>query len=753
MQDRLNGRIAACAGLTFLLVSSARVSAGESASGPVGVAPLAVVEFTDLRGVALDDLPMGGSVVVSGVGLGSATRRVPQREISLALTRFTVLNPGATVVAEGEGVTRTLDVSGVVLLEGSIDGEPGSTAYIGISEAGVHGFIDTIEGTYSISTGPTMDPANMGEITVALAADIPVEGPQVPFCKFDPMDPRLTPAGVWIAPPRSGSDSVTRGNPCRSVDVAIDTDWEFTNRLFGSNAGISAQYAIVLLGAVGQIYKSELNVRLTTNYVRTWTSNSDPYHVGGNLLDEFSGHWGATMGAVPRELAHLLSGDYGGGVAYLSAICEGWGYGLSGVAGWFPSPLVNRHDGNWDLFVVAHELGHNFGTGHTHDSYEPVIDGCGNGDCSAALGGTIMSYCHTCAGGMTNIDLVFGPRVQEQIFSFLDTRACLIPSPGNYIAVADSATTTSGGTVDVQVLNNDSDNSCLAPSIVSFNAVSAQGGTVTLITPSPGPVQPLVRKYLRYTAPASYSGPDTFTYSITGGAVATVTVDVLGLRPSDTPTNPEPGVEVSYYTVPFRYNLPDFDALTPFATDVLPTPHFSVDDSQNIPGTSTKNEVGMVYEGYISIPSPGFYTLSLASDDGSMMWIGDELVVDNNGRHTVKTESGQIGLAAGLHRLRVEYYEASGPASLSVRYASGTLTDQAIPASAWFHGGDCPADVNGDTTPDVLDFLDFIDSFGACENQPAPCSGSSGVEADYNADTTVDVLDFLDFIDAFGTGC
>jgi hypothetical protein len=63
----------------------------------------------------------------------------------------------------------------------------------------------------------------------------------------------------------------------------------------------------------------------------------------------------------------------------------------------------------------------------------------------------------------------------------------------------------------------------------------------------------------------------------------------------------------------------------------------------------------------------------------------------------------------------------------------------------------CPADYNQDTLFDVLDFLDFLDDFGACENQPAPCGSISN--ADVNADTTVDVLDFLDFIDAFGNGC
>jgi len=63
----------------------------------------------------------------------------------------------------------------------------------------------------------------------------------------------------------------------------------------------------------------------------------------------------------------------------------------------------------------------------------------------------------------------------------------------------------------------------------------------------------------------------------------------------------------------------------------------------------------------------------------------------------------------------------------------------------------CPADYTGDTSQDVLDFLAFMDDFGTCENQPAPC-GTQG-NPDLNGDTMIDVLDFLDFMDAFGQGC
>lgn len=65
----------------------------------------------------------------------------------------------------------------------------------------------------------------------------------------------------------------------------------------------------------------------------------------------------------------------------------------------------------------------------------------------------------------------------------------------------------------------------------------------------------------------------------------------------------------------------------------------------------------------------------------------------------------------------------------------------------------CAADINCDTFIDILDFLDYIDAFGACDGLPAPCSSVAGVDADYNGDTLVDILDLLDFLNDLGTGC
>ena len=61
------------------------------------------------------------------------------------------------------------------------------------------------------------------------------------------------------------------------------------------------------------------------------------------------------------------------------------------------------------------------------------------------------------------------------------------------------------------------------------------------------------------------------------------------------------------------------------------------------------------------------------------------------------------------------------------------------------------ADYNGDYFLEIIDFLDFLDDFATCDQQPVPCG--TGGNPDRNGDTFVDVLDFLDFIDAFAEGC
>lgn len=61
-----------------------------------------------------------------------------------------------------------------------------------------------------------------------------------------------------------------------------------------------------------------------------------------------------------------------------------------------------------------------------------------------------------------------------------------------------------------------------------------------------------------------------------------------------------------------------------------------------------------------------------------------------------------------------------------------------------------PVDLNADGQIDILDFLDFLDAFSLCENQPADCAP---LDIDLDSSGTIDILDFLRFFQLFGGGC
>jgi hypothetical protein len=66
---------------------------------------------------------------------------------------------------------------------------------------------------------------------------------------------------------------------------------------------------------------------------------------------------------------------------------------------------------------------------------------------------------------------------------------------------------------------------------------------------------------------------------------------------------------------------------------------------------------GVQYRGPIAVSKSGLYKFRLFSDDGSKLYIDDVLVVDNDGVHEAKSETGEINLSAGTHSVRVDYFQ------------------------------------------------------------------------------------------------
>jgi hexosaminidase len=70
--------------------------------------------------------------------------------------------------------------------------------------------------------------------------------------------------------------------------------------------------------------------------------------------------------------------------------------------------------------------------------------------------------------------------------------------------------------------------------------------------------------------------------------------------------------------------------------------------------------------GTFKAPADGVYRFDLKSDDGSRLFIDDELLIDNGGDHAPRLRSGEIALSAGCHPLKLDFTQHGGAYTLSL---------------------------------------------------------------------------------------
>jgi hypothetical protein len=298
--------------------------------------------------------------------------------------------------------------------------------------------------------------------------------------------------------------------------------------------------------------------------------------------------------------------------------------------------------------------------------------------------------------------------------------------------------------VSVDALGNDTHFENLAMTITAFEATSARGGTVRrLVGAGPGG-----RDLLGYTPPSAYFGPDSFLYTVTDtlgrSSVAAVTGTVLDLTQFRIPENPSrtaPGLDGTYFALNSPTLIPNFDGRTPVATGVSLQINYA--SSAGVFADSTRaNNLGALFEGYVTVPTTDVYTFFTNSDEGSRLKIGTATVVENDGIHGMRERAGSIALRRGTHALRIEFFEREGNAGLIASVQSPSMPKQVIPASMLVRPAPCTPDFNGDG---FLDFFDY-DAFVIAYEGGAP-------DADYNGDGFIDFFDYDDFVGDYELGC
>jgi alpha-L-fucosidase len=163
---------------------------------------------------------------------------------------------------------------------------------------------------------------------------------------------------------------------------------------------------------------------------------------------------------------------------------------------------------------------------------------------------------------------------------------------------------------------------------------------------------------------------------VSGSAVASFTQ--VEPKPALEVLGAEPGISYAYYEGDWD-SLPDFGDLAPVKKGVI--------ESFSFAPRKRDDHFGFMYSGFIRVPADGVYTFFTESDDGSRLYIEDELVVDNDGLHGLLEKTGFIALAAGLHPVRVIFFDKTGGDGLTVSYQGPGIEKTAIPGEALFYGG------------------------------------------------------------------
>ncbi|MGI9241532.1 MAG: LamG-like jellyroll fold domain-containing protein, partial [Verrucomicrobiales bacterium] len=108
----------------------------------------------------------------------------------------------------------------------------------------------------------------------------------------------------------------------------------------------------------------------------------------------------------------------------------------------------------------------------------------------------------------------------------------------------------------------------------------------------------------------------------------------------------------------------------------------------DVPSQTPDSFWGTIFETKLRIDQDSPYWFELNSDDGSKLFINGDLLVDNDGVHGGALRVTAIELEAGVHDLKVLYFQDEGGQSFTTRYrkgSSGSYTE--IPADILYTDG------------------------------------------------------------------
>ena len=132
------------------------------------------------------------------------------------------------------------------------------------------------------------------------------------------------------------------------------------------------------------------------------------------------------------------------------------------------------------------------------------------------------------------------------------------------------------------------------------------------------------------------------------------------------------------------FQIPPFEHLTPVYTFITGTLNVSPRNyTEGFPTAKMQSVVdnfAIRFRGKLAIEIPGTYIFALNSDDGSKLYINQNLVVNNDGIHPPRYRRGSRKLAAGMHHIEILYFQGQ-PYQIALQwfYQPPTGKEQIVP--------------------------------------------------------------------------
>ena len=365
---------------------------------------------------------------------GGGTLTVPEVQggtLELVLEPYELMAPGASV-SYSDATGRHPFTPDVSLFRGHVAGDPTSWVVLSMSSTGVLGTIEQ-DGVRLMLSPAQKTPAGITTPGVHALAPENAEAISHAAARWEcginagneadyglrRLDDRGLEQDMTTAP-----DATNLNGTRLQFDAAVDCDYEIYSTKFAGNLTAATAYIMTVLGTVNLVYERDVEATLRYTFVNLWTDVNDPYTepTTSGELSEFRAYWIANNGAISASIRHMISGrGLGGGIAFLDAVCSN-GYGVSAIDAVYSYPTTTT---TWDVNVIAHEIGHNMGSPHTHSCTwvgegrwpAGTLDSCvaPEGGCAAYANhlppnkGTIMSYCHLVSGVANGLRLEFHP--------------------------------------------------------------------------------------------------------------------------------------------------------------------------------------------------------------------------------------------------------------------------------------------------------------------------------------------------------